>query len=319
MARGVVQIPIADGKRELSWQIGQAIVQATNEVNPIVPIKLERDADFVVKRLFLVQFPSFGAGIDVNLDLPPQATVQPKDGGTGQGLALVPSYARAMFLNADPKKMLAAHIGLPCPFLIKAGNAFYAQVNHPGAAGTAWVGDLYLVAEGYKVYPYLPEDIPAKISSYAVPFHLNGNGSILSPTAAPANITGQSITISNNGAGKFLVKGMTCRIVDATGADVTDKLMPNLGFQITDSTSGNKRWVDNIVSGAKAIHCPANLMTMGGTFLPFNTPRYIDPAGTIKVGIIWSDIAASAAYVSNNATFPVVIAVDFFGAMMPLA
>lgn len=318
MARGVVQIPIEEGKRELSWQVGVAVVKGTNEVNPIVPLKVERDADFVAKRMFVVQYPSYGASIDKNLALPVTASVLPKDGGTKQALALVAGYSGMMYPNADAAKMPAAVMGLPCPFLIKANTAFYLEIANPGAAGTPWVGDIYLIAEGYKVYPYLPEDIPAKVNSYGVPFDLNGNQAVLSPAAAASNIAGQFITISNNGGGKFLAKGLKVKIIDAAGADKTDLLLPNLGFQIYDSTSGNKKWVDNTVEAVTNPQCPGGILSMGGTFLPFNTPRYIDPAGVVKVQVVWSDYAPSIAYVAANAAFPVTISLSLAGALLPM-
>lgn len=318
MARGVVQIPIEEGKRELSWQVGVAVVKGTSEVNPIVPLKVERDADFVAKRMFLVQWPSYGAGIDPNLSLPAQASVLLRDGGTRQALGLVAGYAGMLLPDANPLKMPAAAMGLSCPFLIKANTAFYAEIANPAAAGTPWTGDLYLIAEGYKVYPYLPEDIPAKVNSYGVPFWLNGNQVILSPAASASNITGQFVTISNNGAGKFLAKGLTVRIIDAAGVDKTAALLPNMGFELTDSTSGNKKWIDNTVEAVTNPQCPGSILSMAGTFLPFNTPRYIDPAGVVKVQVVWSDFAASIAHVAASATFPVTVSIALTGALLPM-
>jgi hypothetical protein len=228
--RGVVQIPIEDGKRELSWQVGMAIVKTTSEVNPIVSLKTERDADFLAKRAFMVQWPSYGAGVSQDLPLPPQAAILPRDGGTNQALSLVAGYSGMMYPNANAARMPAAAMGLPCPFLIKANTAFYLTVTNPAAAGTPWTGDLFLVMEGYKVFPFLPEDIPAKVQSYGVPYELNANAAILSPAEAASNINGQYITISNNGVGKFLAKGMKVTIIDAAGADKTDILSANMGF-----------------------------------------------------------------------------------------
>lgn len=318
MARGVVEIPIENGKRELSWQVGQAIVKGTNEVNPIVSLKTERDADFLAKRAWLVQWPNYGAPANPNLPVPVTTSILPKDGGTNQALSLVAGYAPMMYPDMEPRKQPAAAMGLPCPFLMKANTAFYLQMSNPAAAGTPWTGDLYLIYEGYKVFPFLPEDIPAKVQSYGVPFELNANASILSPSAAAQNITGQFITISNSGIGKFLAKGMKVAIIDAAGVDKTDILSANCGFQIIDSTAGNKRWIDNTLDAVVNPMCPLPVLTMNRTNLPFNHPRYIDPAGTVKIQVVWSDLPASIAYVAANAAFPVTFSVSLYGAMLPM-
>lgn len=64
--------------------------------------------------------------------------------------------------------------------------------------------------------------------------------------------------------------------------------------------------------------CPLPILRMGGTFLPFNHPRYIDPAGTVKIQVVWSDLAASIAYVAGAAAFPITVSVSLFGAMLPM-
>jgi hypothetical protein len=316
--RGVVQIPVEDGKKELGWYVGKATVNGLNTVNPVVSLRVERDADFVAKKLFLVQWPSMpGVAQDPNLSLPAQAAVTLKDGGTRRPLSLVAGLARGTVLDATPRPV-GMHLGLPCPFLIRSANNLYAEISNPAAAGTAWTGDLYLVAEGYKVYPMLPEEIPAKVKSYAVPYQLNANGQIQSPAAAAGNIAGQVISITNDGQGKFLAKGMLVSIKDATGLDKTQAIMPALGFQILDSTAGNKGWVNNGVENAGIIQCPSALMSYQNGFIPFNQPRYIDPVGNLKVQVVFSDIPAVVAALNAAAAWPVVMSVAFFGALLPL-
>lgn len=312
--RGVVQIPVEDGKKELGWYVGQAVVNGKNDVNPVVSMRVERDADFVVRKLFLVQWPYLA---DQNLSLPAQAAVLLRDGGTRRPLSLVAGLARGTILDAS-NRPVAFNLGLPCPFLIRSANNLYAEVTNPAAAGTPWVGDLYLVAEGYKVYPQLPEEIPAKIKAYAVPYELNANGLIGSPSALAGNVSGQFISITNSGEGKFIAKGMVINIKDAAGLDKTDALMPALGFNIIDSTAGNKYWVNNGTEGAGTTQVPASLLTYRNGFIPWNGPRYIDPVGNLKLQVVWSDIPAVVAAVNALATWPLTMTVNIYGALLPL-
>lgn len=312
MARGVFKLPLEEGRKELAWYAGRQVVNGTNTLNPVIPMKVERDADFVAKRLFLVQWPYTNG----NLELPADATVALRDGTTKRGLSLVPQAVRNIS-DANPAKMLAAYLGLPAPYLIKANNFIFAEIAAPSAAGTAWYGDLYLVAEGFKVYPHQAEEFPATISSYAIPYTLNGNAQISSPAAGANNVAGQFIAITNNGEGKFLAKGLRVRIVDSAGVDKTDVLMPYLAFAVVDSTSGTKRWNQDTSQDATYPLIPALLMTMGQTFLPFNTPRYIDPNGNIQVQVIWPAIPAIQLAVAGLAAFPVIMSVEFVGGLLP--
>lgn len=313
MARGVFKLPLEDGRKELAWYAGRQIVNGGNQVNPTVPLKVERDADFVAKRLFLVQWPLAGNN---NLELPADATVTLRDGTTKRGLSLVPQSARNIN-DANPARMVSAFLGLPAPYLIKANNFIYAEIAAPSAATTPWVGDLYLIAEGFKVYPHQAEEFPATITSYAIPFTLNANQQISSPAAGSSLVAGQFITVTNNGEGKFLAKGMRVRIVDALGVDRTDVLLPFLAFAVTDSTSGTKRWNQDTSQDATFPLIPAAIMTLGQTFLPFNTPRYIDPNGVIQVQVIWPAIPAAQAAVAAAAAFPVIMSVEFAGGLLP--
>lgn len=323
--RGIIELPIEKGKKELSWIVGTAQVQGqsgASAVNPVINLTTPNDADFVARRLFLVRWPTFtqvgppAFTVDPNLSLPDDTAVLIREGSTRRGLSLQAGFARAILPDATPAVMAAAQLGLPAPFLMRANTALLAEISRPSAAATAWQGDLLLVAEGYKVYPYLPEEIPAAIRQFAVPFSLNANGIVSNPNAAPANIAGQVITISNDGGGKFLAKRMRVRIVDSAGVDKTAALLPCLGFQITDTTSGSKNWITDQTQNILA-KVPVSLLTMGGTDLFFNTPRYIDPAGSVSIKVIWSDIAAALTYVAGAAAFPVTVSVSLDGALLP--
>ena len=314
MARGVFKLPLEEGRKELAWYAGRQIVNGTVAPNPVIPLKVERDADFVAKRLFLVQWPTYGGSVDANLALPPRATVTLRDGTSKRGLSLVPQSARNI-CDANPARMTAAYLGMPAPYLIKANNFIYAEVVSPGAYN--WVGDLYLVAEGFKVYPHQAEEFPATISQYAIPYSLNANAPVASPSAAAQNIAGQYVTITNGGEGKFLAKGLRVRLIGANDVDYTDALLPMLAFAIKDSTSGSKLWNQDTSQAATYPLVPASIFTMGQTFLPFNSPRYIDPNGTVQVQIIWSSIPAAVAAANAAASWPITASIELVGGLLP--
>ena len=158
--RGIIKLPLATGKKELTWYIGRALVAGTGQLSPTVTLRVNRDADFVAKRLWLVQWPQISSDA---LALPAQTSVRLRDGGTQRGLSLQAGFNRSMILDCDIDRANAAHIGLPSPFLIRKNNNLFCEVNNPGAGVTPWVGDLFLVAEGFKVYPGVAEDVPHTI------------------------------------------------------------------------------------------------------------------------------------------------------------
>jgi hypothetical protein len=316
MSRGIIKLPLENGKKELAWYAGRATVNGQNVVSTTIPLKVERDADFVAKRMWLVQWPSFGVGVDPNLSLPAQSSVVIRDGATKRGLSIVPQSA-GNIPDAGPLAMLSSYLGMAAPYLIKANNSVFAEVQNPGAIATPWLGDLYLVAEGFKVYPNVPEDFPATIEAYAIPFSLNANAIVNSPAAGAQYVAGQFITITNNGEGKFLAKGLRIKITDALGLDKTNALMPMLALALQDTTSGSKRWNQDTTQDATYPLIPASLLTMAQTFLPFNIPRYIDPNGVVQVQVIWPAIAAAQVAVAAAATFPVIVSIELTGALLP--
>jgi hypothetical protein len=320
--RGIIELPLEKGKKELCWYVGQANVDGLSgapATNPTINLSVSRDADFVAKKKFLVRWPTFTAGpvlVDPFLGLPDDTSVLIREGTTKRGLALTPGYTRSIFSDANPNRMASVQLGMSAPQLILANTNLLMEIARASAAATAWQGDLYAVYEGFKVYPYLPEDIPAKIKQYALDFDLDGNQVLNDPSLTPGAIAGQLLKISNDGSGKFLAKRMFVRIVDATNVDVTDKLLPCMAFNIKDSTSGNKEWVTNNTPGASA-YVPVVLMTMAQSGLFFNTPRYIDPNGLVTISVAFSPIAGALAYVHGAANWPVTMTVNFNGALMP--
>jgi hypothetical protein len=314
--RGVIKLPLEQGRKELAWYAGRAVVNGTGQISPTIPLKVERDADFVAKRLFLVQWPSYGVNVDPNLSMPDETSVTIRDGATKRALSVVPQSARNI-PDANPLKMDANFLGLAAPYLIRSNNSIFAEVTNPVAGASNWTGDIFLIAEGFKVYPNVPEEFPATITGYAIPFSLNANSVVLSPAAGQAFIAGQFVVISNSGEGKFLAKGLRLRIIDSNGTDRTNLVLPCLALAINDTTSGSKRWNQDTSQDATYPLIPASIMTMGQTFLPFNTPRYIDPNGVVQVQIIFSDIAAAVAAVNAVGVWPCTFYVELYGALLP--
>lgn len=316
--RGIIQLPLENGKKELNWYIGKANVRATNETNPVVALRINRDADFVARRLWLVQYPNtalVGSPAFATYALPVGTSALLRDGGTQRGLSLVAGFNKSMLNDCDPFRAVLADKGLPGPFLIRNNNNLFAEIANPGAAVTPWVGDLYLVAEGYKVYPSVAEDIPRTIEAYSIPFNLNTNFIVADPAAAAANISQQVATITNNGEGKFLAKGLTVQAVDGAGADVTQTISRALALNFADSTSGMKSWVQNQNPASDVIGCPLNILTLNSMNLPFNTPRLLDENAVVKIQFVFD--AAFAATLSAAATWPVTFSISLYGSLLP--
>lgn len=310
--RGIVQLPLESGMQELGWYVGKAPVAGTSLVSTVTAIQTDRDADFVAKRLWLVQWPTFGP-IDISLKLPAQSSVKFSDGGTKRALSLVPGGARSLALDCDVNRATGAWLGLPNPFLIRANNNLFAEIINPGAAGTPWVGDVYMVIEGYKIYPSTPDPIPRTVQTYALPFSLDGNAIVQDPSLAGANVQGQVATITNNGEGDVLAKGFQLQIIDGAGLDKTADILPMLGLNIKDSTSGYKNWIRNPNAAGTLPLIPASILTMHQAFLPFNTPRFIDKNANIEVQILFPTIAAAIAALSAAGTWPMTFTFNLYG------
>src|ERR1035437_10003999 len=162
--RGIIELPIEKGKSELGWVVRQAVVDGPSgaaAANPVINVTTSRDADFISKRHWLVSWPKFGTigpvvPADVNLSLPADPSILIREGTTRRGLALTPGFAKAIAPDATPIRMISNQFGTSAPQLIRANTNLIMELARASAATIAWVGDLYLVHEGFKVYPYLP-------------------------------------------------------------------------------------------------------------------------------------------------------------------
>jgi hypothetical protein len=319
---GVIKLPLAKGRKELTWYVGVTQVNGTSQQNPTINLRVDKDADFVMMRgPWLVMWPSYSSPQDPKLALPQTASVILRDGSTRRPLSLVAGAPNAIALNTDPVKATSGWLGSPSPYLLQAGTNFFVEIANPAAS---WSGDLYVAMEGFSIYPLLPPDIPATIEAYAIPGALDANQLISDPSLAGNNIQGQDIKITNDGSGKFLAKGFEIQCVDNSGAgnDVTAKIVPALGVQITDSTSGGKQWFRNpSLSSGILPFCPAGIPWLSGARLPFNRPRLIDENGNIDVQVIFPNIAAALTFLGAGGgagiTWPVQFTVSLWGVRIP--
>lgn len=324
---GLVKIPIPAGLKELCWYVGSALVNGTGQLSPECNLRVDKDADFVACRGFLVEWPGFTtAGMmvkDSTLKVQGPTAVTLRDGATKRALSVVGGLARAILPDADQtqNRMIGAIKGFSTPLYMKAGSNFFAELNNPNAGGTNWWSDLYLVLEGYNLYAGAKPQFGKTIEGrYAVPYRLNGSQLISDPSVLASSIAGQFIRITNNGEGEMLVRGVAIEIVDnsGTGVDVTEALMVAMGFQIQDSTSGGRQWVRNpLASTGNPIFLPGALLTYGQGFLPFNRPRFLDKNANVQIQVIFSNIANALTYLHGAATWPVQVSFSFVGDLFP--
>ena len=62
---------------------------------------------------------------------------------------------------------------------------------------------------------------------------------------------------------------------------------------------------------------PAGLLTMAGTQLPFNMPRYLDPQAVVNVQIVFPELAAALAYLNGLGNWPYTFSISLKGALLP--
>jgi hypothetical protein len=330
--KGIIETPLDRGLKQLNWVVGAAFVRNTGNTNPIVPFRVDKDADFLLKRLWMVQYPNVTGNAnasELNLNTGALSNVLGaqlllRDGGSKRALGLTGVIADLVALDTAAAKGPAAWLGLPAPLLIPANSNLYAEITNPlaGAApANYWSGDLYLVGEGFKIYKGQPDPIPSTLRDYALPFSLSGQVVLANPATAAVNVQGQYLTLTNNGEGRFLAKRLSLKFIASNGADVTDTLMNALGLQINDSTSGGKNWISNPTLGASggSAQCPARILTMHRSYLPWCTPRYLDENGSIQMQFVFANTATDIAYLNaGGAPWPVTAHVNIDGALIPL-
>jgi hypothetical protein len=320
MKAGIINLPLEKGRKELSWQVGRGIVQGTNLTNVVIGLRINKDADFVATRLWLVQSPCdapYSVVKQAGL-LPTDASVIYKYGGAGnQKLSLAAGSALAMnALSMDTREQVLMSKGLPAPFLLGANTVLYAEVTCPSRSVTPWAGDLYLVAEGYKLYPNEAEFMPKTVNAYALPYCLNGSLDLIQPAAGtPASFSEQQVTITNDGEGTFIAKGIRFGFNPCNGADpaALRDMLSQVGINILDSTSGSKEWVQDSTPNAGVVRCPAGIITGNYGFIPWSMPRFLDENANLRVRFVFEPWQTWP----GSWTFPTNVTVSLYGALLP--
>lgn len=315
--QGIVETEIAKGRRELGWEVGYVAVNGGNTPSPVVGIVLNNDADFVVKRFWPIMFGA--AGFDPVM--PDAVTMQIRDGASGQEFYRQPGspYAMGSMPRTSAPQVVSPGIsgrwssnkmGMPAPMVLRRGSTIFIEFQNPAAAN--WSGDIYVAAEGFRVYPGASDPIPAKIKGLAFTYVWNGTLA-LGALAAGVQKLG-TITMQGPGQGKYILKTAYIR---STGqvAQTTDKYLLTpadvLAVQIRDTALAGKLWARmGQPQPAVGQILPAAALTCGDTGAPWPQGRYVTGADQIAVDLFGDP----ACWVGSN---PGTIEVGFVGNLIP--
>lgn len=312
MGKGIVEVDIARGRRELGWEVGYSAQNGLTTASFTAAIVLNNDADFVAKRLWVAQF-----GTDAPLD--PRISVQIRDGATAQVMQRVAGspYALGCGIPVGPAasatglpwgKFAMTPMGLPAPYVIRRGSSVF--LDFANASGLTIAGDIYVALEGYRVFPGEPEDVPAKIKGYALPFNWNGT---LTVTANATNAVAKLGTISmpGLGVGHYVLKAAYCNTTKLpTAVSTNTDPSPFLGLQIYSTKNQSKRLIHATSPSTVGDFMPMSFFTGGGISAPWMQPIYL--AGT---DAIFADLYGNPTWFSTNT--PGVIELGLTGVFIP--
>jgi len=293
---------ISEGRKELGWESGYlSLADANSTASPILGITVNNDADFVGKRAYLFQCGPAGAGIPV----PPSVTFQIRDSATGDTFLRTPGSPAAFLTQPynpgsqlSTGRFLMADKGWPAPHILKKGSTAFFEINNP--TGYVFVGDLYMVYEGYRLYAGESEPVPPTIKGQVEPFSWNGSLVVPGGLAAGQQILGV-ITMQGLDSNRYILKnasivatGIPNPVVPA-GATVPVQLFPEdvLLVQIQDTYQQNKFWGRVSSPPMAGQFFPAKALTVGGTGAPWAWPRFVQGSDTI-FATIYGDPAAWA-------------------------
>lgn len=321
---GAVELDIAKGRRELGWEIGFVAVGGTAPVNPVAAIVLNNDADFVVTRMWVMQW-GLAAG---NIPLPSTILMNIRDGATSSVLfrqpgvpssfCSVPYWAGAAPYNQNGSGAGAGRFsnnakGLPAPYLIRRGSTVFFEFTN--SAAYTFGGDLYVGLEGFRVYPQDADPIPKTIKGYALPYSWNGTLVVPSGLSAGIQFLG-TITAPGPGPGKYVLKqaAISSTLYVAPQGAVNSVAPPDnvLAIQIRDTLAQGKFWARMSTPPALGQYMPAAMFTGGGTSAPWPQPRYMTGQDTINM-----DLFGDPAAFNNFAAAANTIEVQLNGVYLP--
>lgn len=301
--RGVVQVDIAKGRRELGWEIGYGDLDGATDLNPVTTFTVNNDADFVATRLWAGLW-SNTAVTGQSGALPPQVKCQLRDARTGKTYFLQPArldgiaamsmggLAAAAVVGVRPNAVLPPLVntvyGLPAPIVIRKASSMFVEFTVP--AGFTWPGDLYMGLEGFRVYPGQADPIPATIAGAASTYLWNGT---ITPGALGAGLQKiGTISMTGPGEGRYVLKGgsLTSTVAPSAQATYVPKFEDVALVNVRDSAQQAKQWVrvTNPIPVIPGQVMPASFLTAGGLGLPWAQPRYLDGKDTIFVDV-WTD------------------------------
>jgi hypothetical protein len=279
---------VVDGRKELGWECGYlSLASANANASPVIGITVNNDADFIGIRAYLLQVGVAGAGIPI----PPSVTVQVRDSATGNTFLRQPGAPSGFFTQpynpGSPQssgRFITAPLGWPAPHIMKRGSSAFFEISNPTAY--TFVGDLYMVYEGYRVYTGENDPVPATIKGQAEPFSWNG-------TVTPGNgLAGglQSlgvITMPGLDQNRYILKSASITATGTPAAVGGVQLFPEdvLLIQVQDTYQQNKLWGRVSTPPAYGQYFPAKCLTQGGTGAPWPWPRFVQGTDTIFVNL----------------------------------
>lgn len=290
--KGAVLLDVSKGRRLLGYEVGYVAAAGLSSPNFTLAVVLNNDADFVVKRMMLVQFGAAGCEVVI----PRSVTAQIRDSATGNvmfrqpgsfnSFGIVPYFPHPSANGAGQDgRAVMNREGLPAPYLMRRGSSAFIEIFNP--AGYVFTGDLYVMFEGFYVYPSTTgEDndaVPTQIKGYCLPFSWNGTRVVPVNAVAGVNSLG-TIEMLGPGVGHFILK--TASISATTGLpSAVNTGQPTagdvLGVSVRDTRENSKTWQHVTSPPALGAYMPGSFLTVGGVSAPWAHPRYM--GGTDKI------------------------------------
>jgi hypothetical protein len=295
---GIVKTKIAEGRYELGWEVGALSAAAFNAAGtPIIGIQVNNDADFLVQKVHVYEFGAAGS----KFILDPAYSMQIKDSASGNvfyrqpgspyHLAQMPYIPRTAIAGNNFGRFGMNDKGMPAPYLLRRACSAFIEFSKLAGA-PAVVGDVYVVFEGFRIYPGEREPVPASIEGYNTPFAWSAQVAIPNGLAAGLQALG-NVALPGPGLGKYILKDFT---VAASGTPVAvGGYLPTpdcvLGFQVQDTRQQQKNWARNPNPLPAGVLMPGLCLSGSGMGLPWVWPRYLDGQDQILL-TIFSDPAA---------------------------
>lgn len=280
---------VAEGRKELGWEIGfLSQANANASASPVIGITVNNDADFMAIRPYLFQSGPAGAGIPV----PPQVTIQVRDSATGDVFFRQPGTSLGFFTASyqpgspySSGRFVESPKGWPAPHIMKRGSSAFFEISNP--TGYTFVGDVYMVYEGYRVYTDEADPVPATIKGHAEPFCWNGSIIIPNGLGAGLQILG-TITMPGLDQNRYVLKNAAIFANGAPSAVGGVTLFPEdvLLVNLSDTYQQNKLWARVSTPPGYGQFMPAKALVGGGPGAPWAYPRFVQGTDTIYIQIV---------------------------------